>query len=345
MWFPPAYAHGGPKLRPGRIQLARMAKRDYYQVLGVARSATADEIRKAHRKLAREFHPDVNKSPDAAKRFSEIQEAYDVLSDEKKRKQYDAFGHAEPAPAGANGPGRAGHYTWSNIGGHPDIDAEELGSMFDAFFGGRSDMGGMGAKARAGRRARAQPVETPATEQELDIAFMTAVRGGTERLRFTVDGKARTIDVTIPRGIAHGARLRVRGGDEIGDIILKMRIGRHPIFRRVEHPDANMSEGLDLYLDLPLTIAEATLGAMVPVPTLESPVELTVPPGSASGRKLRLRSRGIEDAKGNRGDLYAVLKIVPPDGGGLSSQEAEQLQRIADRFPSPRSGQGWPGHT
>jgi DnaJ-class molecular chaperone len=327
-----------------------MAKRDYYQVLGVDRSATADEIRKAHRKLARQYHPDMNKSADAAKKFNEIQEAYDTLSDEKKKKAYDQYGHAAESAASAGGTGRGAHYTWSNVGGgggRPDIDAEELGSMFDAFFGGRNpDMGGMGGRQRAGRRpGRAQAASEPeVVAQDLDVTFMTAVRGGTERLRLNIEGKSRAIDVTIPRGIANGAKLRVRGGDDIGDIILKIRVGKHPVFRRVEYPGAVMEEGLDLYLDLPLTIAEATLGADVAVPTLEAPVDLTVPPGSASGRKLRLRGKGVEDAKGIRGDLYVVLKIVPPDGKALTAEEAGQLRSIAQRFPSPRSGQEWPGN-
>src|SRR5438045_2762408 len=118
-----------------------MAKRDYYEVLGVARTASADEIRKAYRTLARQLHPDVNKSPDAQKKFTEVQAAYDILSDEQKRKMYDQFGHAEPraAGAGAGGPGGAGaHYTWTNVGGGGagvDMDMEDLGSMFEAFFG------------------------------------------------------------------------------------------------------------------------------------------------------------------------------------------------------------------
>jgi DnaJ-class molecular chaperone len=325
-----------------------MAKRDYYQVLGVGRSALPDEIRKAYRKLAREYHPDINKSPDAQKKFTEVQEAYDVLSDEKKRKSYDQFGHAAES-ASVGGPGRTGHHTWTNVGGagHPDIDADELGSMFDAFFGGRGvDMSGMGggSRSRTGRRAgRAQRAPEPqATEQDLDITFMTAVRGGTEALRFNLNGKSRSIDVTIPRGIANGSKLRVRAGDDIGDVILRLRVGGHPVFRRLEHPGAATEEGLDLYLDLPLTIAEATLGASVTVPTLEAPVHLTVPPGSASGRKLRLRGKGVEDAKGNRGDLYAVLKIIPPDGKALSEDDARHLRSIAEHAPSPRTGPDWP---
>lgn len=333
-----------------------MAKRDYYEVLGVPRTATADEIRNAYRKLARQFHPDVNKSPEAPKRFTEVQEAYDTLSDEPKRKLYDQYGHADPRAAAAGaGPGGA-HYSWTGAGspgGRMDIDSEDLSSMFEAFFGGRGGegfgvgpgvggMGGMGGGASRAKARRAKPrqPEPQTIEHEITIPFMTAAKGGSEQLRISVDGKTRTLDVTIPRGIADGARLRVRGGADGADVILRIKVGEHPLFRRSESRGGK-AEGLDLFLDLPLTIAEATLGATVSVPTLDARVELTVPPGSASGRKLRLRARGLEDAKANKGDLYAVVKIVAPDGQRLDADETATLKRIADKFPSPRAGPEW----
>lgn len=335
-----------------------MAKRDYYEVLGVSRTASAEEIRKAYRTLARKFHPDVNKSPDAQKRFTEIQEAYDLLSDEQKRKMYDRYGHAGTQGAAAGGRGGAGggggapgggHYTWSNVGGpggRADVDVEDLGSMFEAFFGGRGGdyggMGGMGGGRTRGQRRRREPEAPPATEAELEIGFMTAVRGGTERLRLQSDGRTKTIEVTIPKGVADGARLRVKGED--GDVILRLRVGEHPVFRRTESRTGSATGGpLDLYMDLPLTIAEATLGAQVSVPTLDGAIELTVPPGTACGRKLRLRGRGVEDAKGAKGDLYAVAKIVPPDGRKLSPEDAAALRRISEAAGNPRVGQDWPG--
>lgn len=337
-----------------------MAKRDYYEVLGVPRTATADEIRKAYRKLARQYHPDVNKSPEAPTKFTEVQEAYDALSDEQKRKLYDQYGHAEPRPAGAGagGPGTGAHYNWSGVGGpggRMDIDAEDLSSMFEAFFGSRggeaggfgvgmggvSGMGGGSGRGRAKRsRARQPEPEAEAVEHEITVPFMTAAKGGSEQLRISVDGKTRTLDVTIPKGIADGARLRVRGGADGADVILRIRVGEHPLFRRSE-ARGGKAEGLDLYLDLPLTIAEATLGATVSVPTFGGRVELTIPPGSASGRKLRLRGRGLEDAKANKGDLYAILRVVAPDGQRLSAEEAAALTRIAEKFPGPRTGPEW----
>jgi curved DNA-binding protein len=347
-----------------------MAKRDYYEVLGISKTASEDDIRKAYRKLARQFHPDVNKAADAQARFTEVQEAYDVLSDPQKRKMYDRGGFGAFAGAGEQpGPGRGPHYTWSNVGGgrvgDADVDLEDLGSMFEAFFGGSpraggggfGDMGGFGGAGRRtgaakGAKARARGAEpaTPAAaamEHEITVSFLTAARGGEERLRLSVNGKSRTIDVTIPKGINDGARLRVKGGaaGDGSDLILTVRIGQHPLLRRSEFP-GQPAIGLDLYLDLPLTIAEATLGAAVNIPTLEGMVELAIPPGTASGRKLRLRGRGIEDAKGGKGgkgDLYAVIRIVPPEAGSLTGADEEFLRTIAAKGPSPRSSSLWTG--
>lgn len=324
-----------------------MASRDYYQVLGVPRTASADDIRRAYRRLARQHHPDVNKSADAAAKFTEVQEAYDVLSDEAKRRQYDQYGRVAEAagsPGGGARPGRAG---WSSGVPIDDVDLDDLGSMFDAFFG----KGAMGPEAfahatrrgRGGRRPEPEPRDVPL---DIDVDFMTAARGGTRQIRVGTGGRTRTIDVTIPRGVRDGARLRVKGGagPEPGggsprDLILTVRIAPHPVFRRAD-PEVDGGTPLDLVLMLPLTIAEATLGATVTVPTLDSPVELTVPPGTASGVKLRLKGRGIDDGT-SRGDLYAVVRIVPPDGRELSEADRAALSRVASRGPGPRSGPEW----
>lgn len=323
-----------------------MAKRDYYETLGVARTAGADEIRRAYRKLARQFHPDVNKEKDAQAKFTQVQEAYDVLSDEQKRKRYDQYGSAEPAAAGASG---RPHYTWSNVGNtgqgggfdQSELDPETLGSMFEAFFGGRAEeMNAGGRRARAGRaapRARGSDVEA-----ELEVPFLTAARGGSERFRTEAGGKGKTIDVKIPSGIAEGAKLRIKGAGEPGprnqpgDLILTIRIAAHPLLKR--EPDGS---SLDLRIELPLTVAEASLGASVPVPTLRGQVELTVPPGTPSGQRFRLKGRGIEDEAGRKGDLYAVTRILTPKGGELSAQERDQLRAIAAHTPDPRSKDQW----
>jgi DnaJ-class molecular chaperone len=330
-----------------------MAK-DYYQILGTSKTASADEIRSAYRKLARKLHPDVNKAPDAAAKFNEVQQAYDVLSDDHKRKLYDQFGSAAfeaggpGTSAGRAGAGRASpHYSWSNVGGRTqggpdlggmDFDAEDIGSVFEAIFGQQQQAGGS-PFTRTGR-PRAKPKAPDESRHEVRISFMTAARGGVERLRVSDNGSQRTVEVTIPPGIEEGSQLRVRGGAGTGrDLILLIHIDPHPLIRRGE--GADVGKGLDLYLDLPLTIAEATLGEVISVPTLGGPVDLQVPAGTASGRKLRLRGKGIHDPQGRQGDLYAVIRIVPPAGKELTEAEGAELRRISAKGPAPRAGSSW----
>lgn len=311
-----------------------MAKRDYYDILGIPRGAPADEIKAAYRKLARKLHPDVSKEPDAQARFAELQEAYDVLSDPEKRKVYDRFGHAAPsAGAGRSSPGQPGGF---------EVDLDDLGSMFDAFFGkaGAADAaghpGGFRTSSRPGRAAR-RPA--PPVEVELSLSFRTAALGGSERVRLSVAGKDSSLEVRIPPAIEEGARLRVRGVDG-RDVLLRVKVGGHPLFRRGEGADAG--KGLDLSLDLPLTISEATLGASVRVPTINGTVDLTVPAGSPSGRQLRVKGKGLRDPSGREGDLYAIVKIIPPEASTLTSAEREMLEQIGRRTPDPRSGNAWP---
>lgn len=322
----------------------QMAAKDFYELLGVGRTASADDIKAAYRKLARTLHPDVNKAPDAAKKFAEVQEAYDVLADPEKRKLYDQFGHAG-VKAGAAG--AAAGQPWAQSGGgmHYDLDPEDLGSMFDAFFGGRNNGAGFGGSAARGGRGR--PRATPRAAEhhhEVTVSFLAAARGGTESLRISADGKSRTVDVKIPAGIADGGQLRVRnsgsGDRSEPDLILTVRVTPHEFFRRGEGADAG--KGLDVYLDLPLTIAEATLGAVVTVPTLSDPVQLSVPAATASGKKLRLKGRGITDPQGRVGDLFAIVQIVPPSAT-LTREQRETLTRICEQEPSPRAG--WASRT
>jgi DnaJ-class molecular chaperone len=173
-------------------------------------------------------------------------------------------------------------------------------------------------------------------EHEISVDFMKAALGGTETLRIESGGQGKTIEVSIPRGVKEGAKLRVKGAAGNRDLILTVRVGSHPLFRR---GDAEGGSAADLYLTLPLTVAEATLGTTVTVPTLQKPVDLTVPPGTSSGAKLRLRGRGIEDG-GTSGDLYAVVKIVPPDGRRLSEEDRAAITRIAASGPGVRAD--WP---
>jgi DnaJ-class molecular chaperone len=332
-----------------------MPGRDYYDVLGVARSASPDEVRKAYRKLARTYHPDVNKAPDAAKKFAEVQGAYEVLSDDQKRKLYDQFGESAFDQGGNAPPHRGGpRHTWSNVGGAPgrggpraarDMDPEDISSVFEAIFGaGRS---GAGAGQRRGRRADALDEEDDdaprEVAQDIRVDFLTAVRGGSQQLHLTVGPESKTIEVKIPAGIDDGAHLRVRGalkgmGAAGADLLLRVRLMPHELWRRGEHVETG--KGLDLYLDLPLTLAEATLGATIDVPTPKGPVQLRVPPGTASGRRLRLRAMGIKADDARQGDLVAIAQIAPPPGDQVTDADKEALRRMSEGT-SPRSSPAW----
>lgn len=316
-----------------------MPSNDYYAILGVPRTASTEEIRRAYRRLARTYHPDVNKSPDAQARFTEIQEAYDVLSDETKRRIYDQTGGVGRTSAHASGP----HYSWSTVSDpHAvDFDLEDLSSMFEAFFGGGPfGTARPGARTRAGQSARSTAQPGP-VEASIEVDFLTAANGGVQRLRIPRNGDTSTIDVHIPKAVRDGTRLRIRGAgrpipgsSRRSDLILTVHVRPHPLWRR-------MDDSLDLAFDLPLTIAEATMGARVTVPTPSGPVELTVPAGSASGQRLRLKGRGLEDAAGNRGDLFAVVKIVPPPASTLSAEQRRVLEQLGRNTPPLRSGGAW----
>ena len=317
-----------------------MSKKDYYEILGVSRDAKAEDLRKAHRRLVRKFHPDVNKEADAAERFSEVQEAYDVLSDKEKRAQYDQLGFAGIGSGGGH-PGGSG--AWS------DVDPETFDSVFGDFFrsqgggsrsaGGQSGFSGFdGFGSSGGGRAQPRPRRGSDLEHELSITFLVAARGGTESIRLSSQqGSSEQIEVRIPAGIKDGSTLRVRGkggsgshGGQSGDILFKIRVQPHPWYRR---------DGLDLIMDVPLTIVEAALGTSVELPLLSGTVRLRVPPGTGSGKKLRASGKGITDSQGASGDFLAVLSVVAPDD--LSEEDTQQLEDIGTRLPNPRSALPW----
>ncbi len=314
-----------------------MAKRDCYAVLGIERSASEDDIKRAFRDQARKYHPDVNKAEGAQERFVEIREAYAVLSDPEKRAAYDRFGHsAVNAPAG---------------GYSVDFDAEDLGSMFDAFFGGRgrspfggggAGVGGVGGGAAHRGPRRARPAET---RHEITIDFLVAATGGKRTLEIKRGNATQSVDVTIPAGVEPGAKLRVRGvghadphaAGKRGDVILTVHIRSHPLFRRGEATRGEQSR--DLYLDLPITIAEAVNGAKVDVPTPTGTATISVPPGASSGSKLRLRGQGCQTTPA--GDLYAVLMIKPPPADAIDAEDRAVIDRLG-RATTVRGGAHWP---
>lgn len=312
--------------------------RDYYETLGLERGASSDEIRSAHRRLARKHHPDLNDDPKSAERFNEIQQAYDVLSDPEKRGKYDQFGHSGVGDAGP-GDGRTGAGAWQ------DVSPDDFESIFGEAFGGRGRRGGGGFGGFGGfggGGGPTGPTKGRDLEHDLDIGFATAAFGGTERLRTSSpDGASNEIDVKIPAGIAHGATLRIRGkglpglgGGPTGDLLLKVRIGRHPWFDR---------DGLDLEVKVPVTIAEATLGSEVQVPLLKGTATLKIPSGIHSGSRLRLKGKGIEDSTGRQGDLYAVLEILAPMSDELTEEDRIALGELGSRLPNPRLETPWAG--
>ena len=329
-----------------RLPLA-MAKRDYYDVLGVQRSASADEIRSAFRKLARKFHPDATKNdPKSTERFKEAQEAYEVLSDEGKRKNYDEFGHAGvgATPGGGGDPwaayraaqaGQGGGRSWQGGPGVSvedfDVGGGDFSSVFEQFFGAGAGRGRGGrGRTRAQPAPRGEDVEHPVT-----LTFEQAARGTHLPLQINRDGKLETIDIRIPAGVKDGSRIRVRGrgqtgAGEPGDLYIVTRVLPHPYFRR---------EGLDVYLELPISLYEALLGAKVDVPTLDGKRTITIPPETSSGAKLRIKGHGIQRGD-EKGDQIVVTKIIVPKK--LDDEDRKSIQRMAEEHPlNPRADLGW----
>ena len=316
-------------------------ERDLYEILGVSCTASEAELKKAHRKLVRELHPDVNKAPGADKKFAQVQEAYDILSDAQKRKLYDQFGMAGvkaggagPAPGGEGGPrggdpfGGMGGAGGGPGGGWQGVDPSTFEEIFGSMFGGgRSGRGG----------PRHAPPEPPARGRDVEVEetvdFLTAARGGARSFR--VDGQ--NIEVRVPAGIVDGAKLAVRGkggagadGGAAGDLIIRVRVAPHPWIRR---------EGDDLAMDVPLTLAEAALGATLRIPLLEGSVTMKVPPGVRSGQRLRVKGKGIQRAGADPGDFHAVLQIESPRT--LEERQKQLLEELAPTLPNPRTGPAW----
>lgn len=282
--------------------------KDLYSVLGVSRSASAADLKKAYRKLAKELHPDLNPGNDKiAERFKEVSAAYAILGDEKDRGRYDRGeidengnerGFSGFQNAGQGG-GRAGGRQWQSAGGGGfNFDAEDI--FADIF---------SGLRGGGGRRGRG-----PAPERGLDriyevtIDFLDAVQG-TKKQIMLENGK--TLAVKIPKDVKEGQQIRLKGqggpgsnGGPAGDALIEIRIRPHPHFRR---------EGDDIHLALPITLAEAVLGGKVTVPTVSGSVSLTIPPGSNTGKTLRLKGKGVETAAGAHGDQYVRLEVMLPE--------------------------------
>ncbi len=296
--------------------------RSLYDILGVARTASASDIKKAYRKLARETHPDRNDAPDAESRFKEVGRAYEVLSDPDKRKLYDEFGEIslqsgfDPAAARAYASGgRSGMPRGGFSGNAAGFDVEDL---LGSLFGGQGGFSGGGFGGAQGFQAGPRP-----TRAELEIDFRTAITGGERQLTF---GDGRTLNVRIPAGVKDGGRLRLRGrAPGGGDLLLTLSVRPDPTFHR---------EGDDLYRSLEVTVGEALLGTSIEVPTLGRPVRLTIPAGSQNGQRLRLKGKGVARKGRPPGDLYVTLDVRLPDigAGSLDDRTRQALDVLEDAY-------------
>jgi curved DNA-binding protein len=336
--------------------------KDYYEILGVSRTASADEIKKAYRKLAQKYHPDRNKSPEAETRFKEINEAHEVLSDAEKRKKYDALGAGwrsgqdfrpppgwenyqygfRGAPGGGAG-GSAGGFRMEDLGGFSDF--------FETLFGGGFAGGARGRRAAATEEEFGGFGAEPWTQQGED--FEAALNVTVEDLyhrahkKFALETpemdahgqvqyKTRTYELNIPTGATEGTRIRLSGqgghsrrGGPAGHLYLRLHILPHRLFKVVGH---------DLEVDLPVTPWEAALGAKVSVPLVDGSAMLTLPPGTQSGQRFRLRGKGLpEKSADGAGDIFVIAKIVVPDH--LSAKEREAFEALAKvSVFNPRAG-------
>jgi curved DNA-binding protein len=305
--------------------------RDFYQVLGVSRTATQDEIQRAYRKLARAHHPDVNRDPGAEDRFKDISEAYNVLSDPQTRRRYDAFGQdfrripadvdpdtwnraaaasgARGSRPGAGRPAGSAADTGFTAGAGDDIDLDDLiGGLFGS---------------RAGRGWG--PIPGADQEAAVELTVEEAYRGTHRSVTLEGGGQARTLEVTIPAGVTNGQRIRLAGqggrgteGASAGDLYLIVRIAPHPRYR---------VEGRDLHVELPLAPWEAALGTTTALDTPDGEAKVKVPPGTSSGRRLRLRGRGLPNPRGTPGDLFAEARILVPRT--LSAEERRLFEELA----------------
>nr|WP_255712611.1 J domain-containing protein [Rhodopirellula sp. JC740] len=314
-----------------------------YQTLGVSRDAEKSELTKAYRKLARKYHPDMNPdNPDAQEKFKRVQEAYEVLSDEEKRAAYDRYGSDFEKIRGGWNPNAGG-------GAGPSFDGLDLEQIFGAagrggggggagfengfndFFeqilGGGGRAGGHGSPFGGGRQRTAPPQRGQNIRHELSVTFRTAVLGDKVEFYLARGGKQEKLSVSIPPGVDSGSKIRLRdqghpGPGGAGDLILIIQVDKHPFYKR---------NGNHLELKLPITLAEAVLGAKVDVPTPAGTITLSVPAGSSSGKRLRLKGQGVRNPKGADGDLIVELQIQLPES--IDDESKKLIEQFNEANP------------
>lgn len=323
---------------------------DYYKILGVSRSASEPDIQKAYRDLARKYHPDLNPDDKTAKaKFQAVQHAYEVLSDSQKREMYDRYGSSFESAGGGGpgGPGGPGGGTWRVYpGGGGAAEDFDFSQFFGERYGNGAGSGGFGdifeqfrRSRSSSQRPRGKAARGTDLRHELTIPFTTAITGGEARLKIKRnDGRVETISVKIPPGIEDGKKIRLRGqgekpglGRKPGDILITVHVGAHPFFHR---------RGDNLHVKVPVTLAEAAEGAKVDVPTPNGTITLTVPPGTSSGRRLRIRGQGVARPGQPAGDLYAEMQIVLPPS--LDDESLQWLRKISAKSSvNPRAELKW----
>ncbi len=318
---------------------------DYYETLGVPRTATAEQIKKAYKKLARKYHPDLNPGNKAAEeRFKRISEAYSILGDDEKRSKYDRFGTAD-APnidwaSAARGAGFGGTPEWAEIlrnfetrTARPGAGRPAGGPTGGFGFGGFEEVFADLFGTRRGRRKESAAGRD--VEVEVEIPFLLAVKGGVRAVAVDVEGRREQIHLKIPPGLKDGTRLKIPGrgaeaepGGARGDLYLKAKIAPHDVLRR---------EDDDLHFDLPVTFAEVALGATIEVPTLGGLRRLKIPAGTQGGQRLRIAGEGVPRRDGTKGDLYVQLQIVVPKE--LDAESRRRVQEVDRAHPlDPRAG-------
>jgi curved DNA-binding protein len=302
-----------------------MKFKDYYKILGVEPDASTDEIKRAYRKLARKYHPDRNKDSGSEDRFKEIGEAYEALKDPEKRKQYDQLrsGGWRQGDDFEPPPGWTGGFRQSSRGAGGFGEFSDFSEFFESLFGGAGlgGMGGMGARARHSQRAKGRDVRAGVT-----IDLETAYRGGKRRISLERDGQRQDLDVNIPAGVTDGRQIRLSGqgepgfgGGPSGDLYLEVKVAPHPLFEL---------DGSNVVLELPVAPWEAALGARVTVPTLGGEVAMNIPAGSSSGKRLRLKGRGLPGKPA--GDQIVKLRVVAPEP--QDERQRKLYEQMAEAF-------------
>ncbi len=289
-------------------------EKDYYATLGVSKDASEKEIKKAFRKLARQFHPDNNPDDAVAEaRFKEINEAYETLSDPEERKEYD---HVREVGYFVGDPG--GHQQYVRVEDLFGGQAAQSGGGFQDLFGGIGDLFGQGG----GRRSQPRPRAGKNLQTDLSLSFHEALAGTTK----TVNVNGRRVKVKVPKGIADGTKVRVRGkgepganGGPAGDLFVRIHVARHPIFGR--------SGKRNLTLTVPITFTEAALGAVITVPTLDGTTKIRIPAGTQSGTTMRVKGKGVETAKGT-GDLLVTIEVAVPTD--LTDEQRAILEKFRE---------------